>query len=65
MKYLCVDSWTIDRRQPQIPHSTIHEVPRAHRLVREQLADGEVRFNVLDAAARAEVFLPSIVVGRE
>ena len=28
-------------------------------------ADGEVRFTVLDGAARAEVLLPSIVVGRE
>ena len=28
-------------------------------------ADDEVRFSVLDAAARAEVVLPSIIVGRE
>ena len=31
----------------------------------ETNADGEVRLSVVDAAARAEVLLPSIVVGRE
>ena len=31
----------------------------------ETNADGEVRFAVLDAAARAEVLLPPVVVGRE
>ena len=31
----------------------------------ETNADGEIRLLVLDAAARAEVLLPPIVVGRE